>query len=325
MFDNKNCTVSSIFATARIYALFSIVSAHLLFPDTLEYTILNRFGTIGVVMFLIMSGYFFIPEKFSTIGALLRKKFITVCVPWFCLGTLTWCYKAILTPSYRTISQYINWILGNGSYLYYMPVLMLCFLLMYKAPKVCKYIFILLNVLSVVLTAVGALAPGLKLLGINSNLNFFNWIGFFALGMLLQEINEEKLAGFFTKYRFYVMAAFAVVFPVIVASQKIPAGYFSFVAIPYELLGAAAFFSLSTFSLNKPVFKLLSKYSFSIYLLHMAFVGFFDGLMSHFAVTRLLAPTVIIAATAAVLFAASFVAEKIKLGKFLSLLTGIRK
>ena len=320
MFDNKNCTMSSIFATARIYALFSIVSAHLLFPDTLEYTILNRFGTIGVVMFLIMSGYFFRPEKFSTIGALLRKKFITVCVPWFFMGTLTWVYKAILTPTYRTVLQYISWIFGHGSYLYYMPVLMLCFIVMYKAPKFLRYSAIALKVFSIILTAAGVLT-----LPLGNNLNPFNWLGFFALGMLLQSADEETIVDFLIKYRFYIMALFAVAFTALVLFPDVPADYFSFVAIPYELLGAAAFFSLSTFVLKSSVFKLISNYSFSIYLGHMIFVGLFDGVMSHFAATRLLAPTVIIAATAAVLFAASFVAEKIKLGKFLSLLTGIRK
>lgn len=177
--EKNRCTVSSMFSTARIYALLSIVSAHMFFPGTFSTVILSRAGTVGVVVFLIMSGYFYRPHKFSNLCRLIKTKFVSLCVPWFVLGTCTWIYKSIMIPDYCTITQLIKWIIGNGSYLYYMSVLVLCFLIFYKVKNGIKILALLATMLSNMLTASGTMEPILFFLKINNYLNIFNWIGFF--------------------------------------------------------------------------------------------------------------------------------------------------
>ncbi len=322
---NKSCSVSSVFSTARIYALLSIVSAHFAYVGTFSFVILNRFGTIGVIAFLIMAGYFFKTEKFASFGVLLKKKAVSLCIPWLFLGTLTWCYNAILVPNNRGILQYLKWIFGNGSYLYYMPMLLLCFILMYKAPKWCRFIAIGLNVLSILLTASGLLKPILEYLNITNYLNVFNWIGFFAFGMLLQDISEEKLTTFFIKSRFWFISAFLIVFSLIIIFNNIPADYFSFIAIPYEMIGAFAIFGLSTFSLTKfSVFRQLSNCSFSIYLVHIIFIGLLDGVMDNYTITQLLSPVVTIFLMFILFAVAISIFDKLKMNKLLAIITGIR-
>ena len=107
--------------------------------------------------------------------------------------------------------------------------------------------------------------------------------------------------------------------------REIPYHYFSFVAIPYEILGGMAILSLSTYSLTRfSVFNCLSGFSFSIYLFHMILIGLFDRLLGISEITRLLSPMVIIASCFLVFLLAWNLAKGLRLEKIYTLLTGAR-
>lgn len=323
---SKDVSVSSIFKTARIWAILSVVSAHISYPGTMSFVIHSRFGTIGVVVFLVIAGYYFRPIKFCTFKHLLCKKFCSLCVPWIFAGILTWCYKAVLTPDYRTLGMLLRWLIGNGSYFYYMSIILLCFVLFYKTSNLFLWLAILTNILSVFLTAFGYLSPFINFFGITNYLNLFNWVGFFAIGMLMQNLKEDYIVRFFIKYRFLFIGLATVGFALLVVFDEFPADYFSYVAIPCELLGALAVFSLSTFTLTKlTFFHFISDYSFSIYLFHMIFIGLLDGIMSKIAITRLLSPVVVILCAYCVLFLGRWVFEKVKFGNVYGLLIGTKR
>ncbi len=317
--------VSQMFSTARIYCLISIVSAHMYFPGTFATDFLFRLGTVGVTLFLIMAGYFYKPSKFTSIWALLKNKATSLCIPWLFLGSLTWLYNAILSSQFRSVSGYLKWVLGSGTYLYYMPVLLVCFLLFYKAPKFILWLSLPITVTSILLTASGILNSTVRFIGINHYLNIFNWIGFFALGMILQNIDSEKLFLFFKKFGFLNVALFLIAFTLLLVFKDVQYSYFSYIAIPYELIGCMAILSLSTMSLTKfAFFRGLSNISFSIYLLHMPLIGILDVLMNVSEITRLLSPLFIIAVSFAVLFVGQFISKKIRFEKIYILLTGAR-
>ena len=323
--EKMNRNVSQMFATARIYCLISIVAAHILYPGTFAGNFWNRLGTLGVVLFLVMAGYFFRPQKFKTFGALLGKKGVSIGIPWLFLGSLTWLYNAILSVKFRSLGGYFQWIFGNGTYLYYLPVLFFCFLLFYRAPKVLRYVALLMTAISIFLTAMGFLDVAISFLGVNHYLNVFNWIGFFALGMILQEADPEKLFGFFQKFKWLNFSLFAVALALLLVFREIPYHYFSFVAIPYEILGGMAILSLSTYSLTRfSVFNWLSGFSFSIYLFHMIFIGLFDRLLGISEITRMLSPIVIIASCFLMFLIGWFLFRKLRLEKVYALLTGCR-
>ena len=322
---NLSSKISQMFSTARIYCLISIVSAHLIFPNTYAADFLSRLGTVGVVLFLIISGYFFRPQNFDNFWSLVKKKARTICIPWFTLGSITWMYNAFLSNHFRSVTGYINWILGNKTYLYYMPVLLVCFLVFYKAPKAVLFTAIPLNVCSIILTATGVLDSVVSSLGITHYLNVFNWIGFFALGMLLQLADSEKIYAFFKKFRFLAISLFVIAFVLLLIFRNIRFDYFSYVAIPYELIGGAAILSLSTFSLTKyRVFKKLSNYSFAIFLIHMIFIGLFDSILAKTIVTMFLSPIIIIGIVFVCFWLVEWLSGKAKLGKVYQLLVGIR-
>lgn len=317
--------LSSTFSTARIYFLISIVAAHLSFPGTFSSILLSRIGTLGVVGFLVMAGYFYNPSKFGSFANMLKKKAISVVLPWFVMGFITWGYNAVLVPQRRSVVELLKWVFGNGTFLYYMPVLVLCFVFFYKHNKVSLSAAVIINLVSVVLTAAGVLKPVTDALHITSYLNGFNWFGFFALGMLLQSVNEEMLQSFFKRYRFLFIGSFAICYVTMLVLKDVKLDYFSYLAIPYELMGVMAVFSVSTFNLtDKKIFSYLSSSSFTIYLIHMIFIGLLDGYLAQLRVLRLLSPIIIILPSFLLLMIGFFVSKKIKLEKLYCLLTGLR-
>ena len=125
----KNCSV--MFTVARVFALISIVAAHIGFTEGTSY-LLNKsysvIASIGVIAFLFMSAYYYNPKKSGALlSGVLKKKIITIGIPWLFLGTLTYLYNAILSGNLNAI-EWVKWILGYKTYLYFLTVLFLCFI-----------------------------------------------------------------------------------------------------------------------------------------------------------------------------------------------------
>lgn len=330
MLNNKQLThkekVSMIFSTARIYALISIVCAHIYFADGVVSSVFSRVGSIGVIVFLIISGYFYRTNRFGSFFNMIKKKIISIIIPWLVLGTLTWLYNFILTvDKSRFLISYINWIVGNGSYLYYLNVLFICFLIFYKNNKYILVFAVIFNIISIVCTAFGLLSNILNLLRINNYLNIFNWIGFFALGIMLQSVKDENIVRFILKSRFIFLALFNVALIVLIIFSTVEAHYFSLLAIPFELLGTLAIMGISTYDLTKiKVFKGVSNYSFTIYLVHVVFIGLLDVVFMKNIILIILCPALIICVCYILLWFVLFLAKKIKLKNFACLILGIR-
>lgn len=321
----KTITISEIVATARIYAIVSVLCAHLSYANSVVGDLFVKLGTIGVVVFLISSGYYFVPQKFDGFKALLKKKTKSICVPWIILGSLVWVYNVLLSPKFRSPLGYVKWILGNGTYLYYITVLIVCFLLCYKAKKIFLIGLVSLNIVSVILTACGVLTPVINYLHITHYLNVFNWIGFFALGMLLRRLPEEKIQGFLLKARIPVVIAFCVVVVLVMKYNHEDFTYFTYIAIPYELLGCLAVFSVSTIPLVRlNVFSRLSESTYAIYLIHMVFIGLLDSVFERHLLLQAVSPVAIVAIAFVTLAIGSVVFEKLKMQNIYCLVTGIR-
>ena len=183
----------------------------------------------------------------------------------------------------------------------------------------------MVNVISVVLTASGILASLIELLHITNYLNIFNWIGFFALGMLLREFDETTLIRFLLKARWIVTPCFGLLLIIAVILRSWNFTYFSYLGIPFELLGALTVFSVSTMPLVKwAFFSRLSDCSYAIYLTHMVFVGLLDSLLNKSLFSQIVSPLIIILAVYMLLMVGLFVFNKAKLSKWYCLVTGIR-
>ena len=90
---NGTNKVSSVFNISRLIAIISVITAHTPFNinNTVLYDLIKRFSSIGVVVFIIVSGYYFNPQKYKTIGKFMKSKIATIILPWgFFWGR--WCF-----------------------------------------------------------------------------------------------------------------------------------------------------------------------------------------------------------------------------------------
>ena len=310
--------ISSTVTVARAFALISIVCAHIGFTENTPYAITkiySAFASIGVICYLLCSAYYYNPKKYTFVG-LLKNKAITIGLPWIFLGTVGYLYKAIIGRSFSVI-EYLKWIIGNGSFLYFLTILILCFLIFYRTNNIILYCAISVNIISLILTATGILVPMISALHITNYLNIFNWIGVFALGMLIKQINPEKLYSFLRKSRFVAIGLFAVAV-LLICIFDVKVGYFSYIGIWLELLGTLAILGISTIGiLESKLFYDISNLSFTIYLVHMMVIGVFDRVYNLHFILQAVSVFIIIGICYGVLFVGRWLIKLIKLDKYL--------
>ena len=186
----------------KAIAIISVITAHSYYfaiPNQLVVFILGRFARMGVFTFFVLSGYYYKKVKFSIF---IHKLLTNLVIPWIIIGTLMYGF-AIRATDDLSFSGYINYIIGNGSSLYFCTMLFLIKILFWFLPiEKCKariicYICICLTVLSLLLTAMGVLPqdsiPSLAFYEYcNPYLNLFNWLGIFSLGILMREFELLK-------------------------------------------------------------------------------------------------------------------------------------
>ena len=97
--------------------------------------------------------------------------------------------------------------------------------------------------------------------------------------------------------------------------------YFSYIAIPYEIIGGMFILSLSSwFDIGRTkLFNKVANLSFSVYLIHLPILGVLDNLLGYIELTRLLTPIVVVFASAFVIIIFEWIAKKLKLEKVLTL------
>lgn len=325
MRKNYKQKISNVITVARVFALVSIVCAHIGFVGETSHFISKLYGllgSIGVICYLICSAYYYNPKKYTLIG-LLKNKAKSIGLPWLFLGTVGYLYNGVLSKSLSLIS-YLRWMIGNGSYLYFLTILILCFLIFYRTNNIILYCSIGVSIISLMLTACGVWTTVISALRITNYLNIFNWVGVFALGMLAKQVSEEKLYNFLYKSRFITLALFAIAV-ILVCIFDIKTGYFSYIGIYFELLGTLAILGASTIRVfENKLFYDISNLSFTIYLIHMMVIGIFDRLYNLNFVLQAAAVFIIIGICYGILFVGRCIIKLIKLEKHLYPLFGFR-
>ncbi len=314
--------ISQMFVASRTVAILTVISAHTTikassFIADLYYAI----GSIGVVLFFIMSGYYY--KKYSP-SELIKKKTVSIVIPWIIIGTVVYGVNTFLNSASFGISEWIMWILGYKTYLYYVVVLLFCFVIFYLRNTAVLIGAIALNAASIALTACGVMDPVINALHITNYLNIFNWIGFFAIGMLLRRINSHKLYDFIVKTRL-VWILLSISSTLIISIGGYEIGYFTAIGWLYELISALSIMGLCTFSFMhiKPVSD-ISEMSYAVYLLHMMFTGIAAKIYGVHWTMSLFANLMVLLFTYLILLLGKFVARKIKLGKVYNLCCGLR-
>ncbi len=244
--------------------------------------ILGNFSAVGVVIFLILSGYFFNGEQSGK--AFWKKKILFLIVPWLIGGSIVYSLRLFTGDNFQ-IKQYINFLLGNGSYLYFATNLTICYILfrLTKGKSGFTYIFIGLTITSCLLTSFGVIPQ--KVLTekwaytyfTNPYLNLFNWIGFFGFGIVLKNLD---LLHKFNLIKANIKAIILVVtlsMWIVLAVFTDSSYYWATFSLLNEILLLIILYSIISLSLKvdnvvTDALVFIGKNTLVIYLYHMPFI-----------------------------------------------------
>lgn len=131
-------------------AILSVIFAHCVYDDPNIQRGSSIIGTIGVPVFLVLSAIFFDTKESSR--SLIQKKLQRLILPWILWGTVTYIISCLSNNS-PSIFGGIKWIFGNYTWLYFVPVLLICFILCYICENTCKFATIFIVFASIVTNA----------------------------------------------------------------------------------------------------------------------------------------------------------------------------
>lgn len=317
------------FITAlKSFAIFSVVSAHVggVDKNTNELNlffsrILGQIGSIGVGIFFLISGYLFYKNKDSLVN-FFRKRSVSIFVPWILTGTAVYLVGVFGGKKFEIISWF-NWLIGNGTYLYYLTILIVFYLVFFYLSKNNFFIIstILLSFISIALTSTGTLD------GINPYLNPFNFVCYFSIGMIIsRKDNLINLAKRCMKHRYSLLLLY-IFLVLIVWYFDISSGYWGSASLILQPVSIATVFGFAANdSVYKEKFLLIGKESFSIYLLHMPVAGKIASIFNSYNLWlfTLARPFIVIGITLGFILIYKKIGEVLRIDNFTNRLIGLR-
>lgn len=249
-------------------------------------------GQLAWDVFFVVSGILFCCKEGET-ASFFRVRVKRLVIPWILSATAVYLYVYLRKPPIG-IQSWINFVIGNGSYCYYMTILMLLYLIYALLP------FMRTNVAFIIcecVTAISILAfPQIGKL--TPYLNILNWIGYFALGMQLKMYEEQVkiVLHYCRKWRVLIYVAFVAILAYQIYSDH-SGGYWNGMNVVLCWLGGITIFLISI-SVNKSKRRILQrglinigKKTFFIYLWHMPIAGItarlmYDGILVHLVLIR---------------------------------------
>lgn len=257
----------------KAFSILSVLVAHInkINNETIPKSIItnwyNLFGIVGVICFFIIGGYFYNIKENNT-KKFWKKKIKTIVIPWILAGSITYIMHVIKKNDLSLLS-YFKWVLGSGTIYYYLTNYVL-FLFIFKYLKKSDKILYICIALTVIQSIFNTFNIHLQLKFITYYLNIFNWIGFFALGIL---IRKYKLLDKLIEHKEILIYAIAISIVLFIVMYKYKIyGYFHILALPYELVNAIIVFYMSYKLSNNNFLTFIGKISFCIYLYHIQIV-----------------------------------------------------
>lgn len=264
MIFNKQ-RVSQTFYVARFFAILFVVFAHCPFGEgTIFLKIGSLIGTIGVPIFLICSGYFLDYEKGAK--TFWKSKFFHIVLPWVILGTFT--YYLSFRNIGLSFSELIKWLLGSGTWLYYIPVLLVCiFLSRLSSNKIYLITLFFISIASLILTRYSLI----NLSGFVTNyMNPLNFLCFYIFGIFLGQKYKNKDSFTIKPTIFYSTLFLTALLSILYIIFGENISYWgSLFSLPFEFAASLFFILLSSFIYKSHILTLIGKDSYFIYFIHM--------------------------------------------------------
>ena len=317
-FDKQK--ISQTFYVARFFAILFVVFAHCPFGEgTIFIEISSLIGTIGVPIFLICSGYFLDYKKDKK--TFWKSKFLHIVLPWIILGTFTYLLSfRNIGPSF---SESIKWLLGSGTWLYYIPVLLVCiFLSRLSSNKIYLAALFCISVISLILTRYGII----NLNGFITNyMNPLNFLCFYVFGIFLRKTYKDKNEFTVKPIVFFLLLFLTISLSILYITFGENISYWgSLFSLPFEFTASLFFILLSSFICKSHILLLIGKDSYFIYFIHMVIgipfatkiLFFLDGNITIGIIFGFLKPVLALFATFTLCLFDTFLLEFCRLTKF---------
>lgn len=323
MIKKDKIETNAVLNVARFFAIISVIMAH---SRNVSYDYLSifteRIGAVGVITFLIISGYYYNVEKYGRL-LFFKNKIKTIVVPWVFTGTLLY----LIGLKFNFIDWFL-WIIGYKTYLYYLSILLCCYFIFsfFKSVQF-LYFSVIITLVSLLLTSFGIIDSFWKICFPNfifyNYFNIFNWIGFFAIGILLKHKMELLIETVTSKWLLLFCSYICFVVVSVYVEPK-NGGYFSSLAFFTELFGFIVILALSTRKIfHKETIFRISELSFAIYLTQFLVFPFRKFFFNH-PIMEFINPLVLLSLITFFLIIGAHIANYLKLNNVYELLLGIR-
>lgn len=253
---------SNVFWCIKGFAIFTIFFAHMPAHNINGSAFMPRLfgvvGMFGVPVFLLISGFFDYSSETS-----LSKKAGRSFIPLLIWGTITFIIHIIKTPEEAHLKDYLMWVYGCGSWLYFVPVLFWCQLLLRVWGK--EWMWIIIGLVSTSLTVLDIIPYNMLF---TTYVNPFNFIIYFCVGRLIKKYN---VIDYITKRPLMWMLVTVVIMTVFLFITK--PQYWT----PWTWIFTISFFSFCYLFFSRYTWKWLVQVgmmSFVIYLCHIQIAGF---------------------------------------------------
>lgn len=254
---------SDIFWALKAFAIFAVFFAHM--PGHLyNAVIFDRVGLIGVPQFMLYAGFFYKRGWEASFLGFLSSKLYTIIIPWLVWGTVTFFIHCLKEPTFGVLT-YLKWILGIGTWLYFVPVLLCCQIL---SCYINNAVLLVLGLVSMFLSTFHII-PYNEIL--TPYVNPFNFIGYFAIGNYLHTYDK------WMSIKPIVGCGVAIISILLLCLFKPVYWYpYTLVTSTVLLIGLFSIFQAFNCSFVSPI----GKVSFVIYLSHIQIAGFVNQMFS---------------------------------------------
>ena len=296
----------------KAFAILSVIAAHMPFgaQHPTADLVRNALGQIGVIVFFIVSGFLY-KRTFGDTKTFWIKKLKGIVIPWIIFSVITFAFSCVLSHSFY-IASLPKWILGFGTWYWFVPILLICFALFkYLDNEVSLCLAVVLSAVSVILMSFGILKCNDLF---TQYTNIFNWIGFFALGILLRK--HEKLDSLLGVLPCSISALLLVCFVTLSVWCKLDKSYINYLSIPIEISGFITLLNISSLLKKSKLLMEIGKKSYFIYLIQMQVAGIINTRLPYTPLFFVLRPFIVLAVLYIAAFAISYILRKIKLDKY---------
>ena len=336
--------VNNTFYVLRFFAILAVVMAHsvyTLIPNDTVVKVFNSFGRCGVIIFFIISGYYFRKEKYENVFQLLKAKLKTIVIPWIIWGLAIYCTRFTSTGLYFNLKEIMLWLLGFGTYLYFLTIyiLLLCIFQILPKKSGIQVILLLCTLINVYLVA-GNIGPYSVLESTNvrpeliyllTYLNIFNWIGFFTLGLLLRKLNLFENKDIFNNinprafiYKIVINLLIISLLVYMILNEK-GNTYWTNNSIWIEMSFFVIFFQVSKLLKDVKYIQEIGKVTMPIYLIHFLIEGFiFNKVLPESIIMGLIRPLISVLVVYWLLQLGLFISKKIHLQRLYTTFLGLK-